>query len=373
MADVADRPTPDAPPPPRRLTHVLAWTTALLALPLISLGGLVTSTGAGMAVPDWPNSFGYNMFALPWGQWLGEGSYTSGVFQEHTHRLVGTAVGLSAVLLAGWAWFGERSQAIRTLATFVLLAIIVQGLMGGFRVTENSRLLSFLHGVFGQIVFATLAATVLVTSRWWHLRKKVAVPGGRTLLRLGQVGVALVIVQLLLGAAMRHDPARNHLTGSGAGLAVPDWPTSYGQVVPPVSDEGVALANAARVDLGLPDTTLGQVWLHTAHRVGAYTTAAVLLFTAVYVWRRRADLRGNVAWPVTVGALVLVQVTLGVVTVLWRKPAEFATAHQFVGALLLAATVVTALRSARAFAPAVATQPVQRDAADELPTTAVAA
>ena len=355
---VPDHRRAEAAAPPSRVTHALAWAVFLLALPLVSLGGLVTSTGAGMAVPDWPNSFGYNMFALPWGRWLGAGAYESGVFQEHGHRLLGTAVGLAAIGLCGWAWLRERAQVLRTLTTLILLAVVVQGVMGGLRVTEMSEAIGFAHGVFGQIVLAAMAAAVLLTGRrWWRPPTTPRRSGaGTTLRRLAQIGLALVFLQLVLGAAMRHDAERNHVTGSGAGLAVPDWPTSYGAAVPPVSDRGLAAANAARAEIDLPPTTLGHVWLHTAHRLGAYTTATVLLSTAGFALYRRRELGGgHVGWPVLVGALVIVQVSLGVATVLLRKPADVATTHQVVGALLLCATAVTALRAMRAFAPATAT------------------
>ncbi|MEM6315491.1 MAG: COX15/CtaA family protein [Planctomycetota bacterium] len=326
--------------PPRSL-HILAWTTLLCALPLISIGGLVTSTGAGMAVPDWPNSFGYNMFALPWGQWLGEGSFESGVFQEHTHRLLGTVVGFAAIILCGLAWWrGTRTLAV--LSTVMLVTIVVQGLMGGFRVTENSTLLSFIHGVFGQIVFALTAVMVVMTGRWWaNARQR---RGGTWLIRLGTAGVALVVLQLLLGAAMRHDTDRNYVTGAGAGLAIPDWPLHYGEVLPPLDEAAIAAVNVERAEMNLPPTNAKHVGIHFAHRIGAYVTAGVLIAFAVIAFRHGHKI------GVIVGILVIAQVTLGILTVLYRKPADIATTHQAIGALLLATTVVAALRMWRVYA-----------------------
>jgi cytochrome c oxidase assembly protein subunit 15 len=340
---------------PTRTTHWLAWGVWVTTLPLISLGGLVTSTGAGMAVPDWPNSFGYNMFALPWGQWLGEGSYTSGVFQEHAHRLFGTAAGFAAILLCGWAWWKERSTMVRMLATVVLLAVIVQGLMGGFRVTENSRLLSFLHGVFGQIVFATMTATIVVTSKWWWVGRKGQRDKGtkgrsavaRRLAWVTGGVLALIVVQLLLGAAMRHDPARNHLTGSGPGLAIPDWPLHYGNVLPPASGAALDAANAERAAMDLPPATMHGVWLHFAHRAGAYLTLTAALGLAWFAIKKRKFLPAAWWLAATVGGLCIVQATLGILTVLLRKPADVATTHQFVGAILLATATAALLRAWR--------------------------
>src|SRR5436305_7836868 len=77
--------------------HRLACLTALASFPLIFMGGLVTSHHAGMSVPDWPNSYGYNMFLFPPNQWVG------GILYEHTHRLMATVVGFLSVVLTLWA------------------------------------------------------------------------------------------------------------------------------------------------------------------------------------------------------------------------------------------------------------------------------
>ena len=78
--------------------HCFALLTALATLALIALGGLVTSHGVGMAVPDWPNTYGYSMFLFPVSQWVG------GILYEHSHRLMGALVGLLTLLLAGALW-----------------------------------------------------------------------------------------------------------------------------------------------------------------------------------------------------------------------------------------------------------------------------
>src|SRR5688500_16354004 len=113
---------------PGRALHVLAVCTAVATFPLIFMGGLVTSHGAGMSVPDWPNSYGYNMFTFPPSQWVG------GIFYEHTHRLMGTVVGMLSIALTVVAWRVERRRWVRWLATGVLGAVIFQGVLGGLRV-----------------------------------------------------------------------------------------------------------------------------------------------------------------------------------------------------------------------------------------------
>src|SRR5438045_9377619 len=122
-----------------RPLHVLALLTAAATFPLIFMGGLVTSHGAGMSVPDWPNSYGYNMFLFPPRLWIG------GILYEHTHRLMGTAVGMLSIVLALWAWRVERRRWVRWLATSVLLAVIFQGVLGGLRVVLVKLDLALVH------------------------------------------------------------------------------------------------------------------------------------------------------------------------------------------------------------------------------------
>jgi cytochrome c oxidase assembly protein subunit 15 len=402
--------------------HRLAWVLLVCAFPLIWMGGLVTSKGAGMSVPDWPNSFGYNMFALPLDHWIGKTA--GGIFYEHAHRLLGTLVGLVSVacvmsvyaparsasrrrffgraalvtlaiggaiwatvhfgrnggwidadrarqsmhfvslfgsigLLMGIAWaLRERHAArwVRRLCVGILVAVIVQGLMGGLRVSETSLLLAKLHGVFGQWVFAAAGVLVVVTSRWWRNVSSKTTEGLQRMdrLRVGRLRVwatacvVLVVMQLVLGAVMRHDPRRNHISGEGAGLAIPDWPLHYGKVLPPTDAEALERVNWSRVqDMKLPRVTMGQVWLHFSHRVGAYVTLAALLLTA---WRVVKSGRSELRWMGwTLGLMGLVQVGLGVTTVLLRKPADIATGHQAVGALLLSLTVVLLVRVVRLY------------------------
>src|SRR4051794_11790199 len=111
-----------------RSLHVIALLTAAATFPLIFMGGLVTSHGAGMSVPDWPNSYGYNMFLFPPRLWIG------GILYEHTHRLMGTVVGMLSIALCAWAWMSGARRSVRWLAAAVLGAVIFQGVLGGLRV-----------------------------------------------------------------------------------------------------------------------------------------------------------------------------------------------------------------------------------------------
>src|SRR5438046_6162775 len=138
-----------------------ALLTALATLVLICFGGLVTSHGAGMAVPDWPTTFGYNMFFVPISKWVG------GIFYEHTHRLVASGVGVLTIILAVWLWLKEERRWLRWLGVLALVAVILQGVLGGLRVTWMKDELGIFHAALAQLYFALLCAIALFTSRWW--------------------------------------------------------------------------------------------------------------------------------------------------------------------------------------------------------------
>src|SRR5258706_2719589 len=122
----------------RRL-HWFAVLTAFITFLLIGLGGLVTSHGAGMSVPDWPNTYGYNMVAFPISKWVG------GIFYEHTHRLLASAVGLMTTILAIWLWLGDSRKWMHWLGVTAFLGVIAQGILGRLRVTMQLGSLGIFH------------------------------------------------------------------------------------------------------------------------------------------------------------------------------------------------------------------------------------
>ena len=312
---------------------LLLTSSALLVLmfPLIWLGGLVTSTGAGMSVPDWPNTYGYNMFAVPWDIWLGPDA--GGVFFEHTHRLLASVVGMVAIAACVLARVSEPRRWVRWIAYAVLIAICVQGTLGGLRVVWVNLDLAVIHGIFGQLTFGLTGVLVLVQTRWWR-RAVVTAPMNRPRPAVwASALVGLLVVQLGVAAIMRH---------YGAGLAVPDWPLHYGKLLPPVSEAGLRRANDIRTfDLHLSVVTYGEIWLHMTHRLLGYTLGVLTLVVGWKIWRT-GRLRGHVA---VLTLLMLTQVTLGVLTVLMNKPADIATLHQATGAAMLLVAILLAVRS----------------------------
>ncbi len=181
-------------------THRWALAVALTIFPLISVGGLVTTQDAGMAVPDWPNTLGYNMFAYPLSSWF-YGPFD--LFIEHGHRLLGSLVGLLAIGLFIVAWRNEPRTWVRWLCGLLLLAIILQGSLGGFRVLLDARTLAMIHGCAASLVFALSSAVVVVTSSWWRA-EDFSVANRPWFSWLTLALTISAYTQLILGAQLRH-------------------------------------------------------------------------------------------------------------------------------------------------------------------------
>ena len=187
--------------PPSRLPHVLAWVLACVTFPLVWLGGLVTTYGAGMAVPDWPNTFGYNLFLYPLESWLGVWD----VFLEHSHRLLAAAAGLVTIALAVALWRRDPRRWVRWLGEAALAGVCFQGLLGGLRVTENAVLLAKVHGCTAPLFFALSTSLVAFTSPAWRQDRGAAIrPAVPALQRLALATAAGLYLQIVLGAQLRH-------------------------------------------------------------------------------------------------------------------------------------------------------------------------
>jgi heme a synthase len=187
------------------------WAVALVCatFPLIWVGGLVTTYDAGMAVPDWPNTYGYNLFLYPWQTWV---SGPWGLFIEHGHRLLGSLAGLltMGLLISAW-WCGARAT-VRWLSVVALVAVIFQGALGGLRVIEDQVQLAKIHGCFGPAFFSLAVALAALTSERWRRAAPSNSPTLTKVARLALVTTILACVQLVLGSQLRHLPA-----GAGPG------------------------------------------------------------------------------------------------------------------------------------------------------------
>jgi cytochrome c oxidase assembly protein subunit 15 len=401
--------------------HRLAVLTAVATFPLIFMGGLVTSHDVGLSVPDWPNSYGYNMMLFPPALWVG------GIWYEHVHRLMGTVVGFCSTLLvlhawgvggrlgvrrwlfrcgiamlvvaAAWtislsargAWQSRSAQGmvgvagmglvllagsfaryreprgwVRWLAVAVLVSVIFQGVLGGLRVVLLKLDLAVVHACFAQAFFCLAVLMCVVTSKWWTMaasRRDADAPAGKGLVKLAIIAWLLIYAQLVIGATMRHYKA---------GLAIPDLPLAYGKILPPTSEEALSVINDARALNWDDPVTMAQVWLAFSHRIGAIAVSVAAIWLAIRILRRHA-IEGLVfpAWALLV--LLAVQLTLGVLTVLMKKPADIASAHVAVGALVLATTFAVVVRSMRLYAkaaqPSAANRPKVTERLDMVPIT----
>ena len=348
-----------------------AVLTALATLALIGIGGLVTSHGAGMSVPDWPTTYGYNMFLFPINKWLG------GIFYEHSHRLLASGVGLMTTMLAVWLWLKDSRPWMAWLGVIAFLLVVAQGVLGGLRVTMHMDSLGIYHATIAQLFFVLTCAIALFTSRWWqnygwdalpriqHFQNEAAQQRGPTVQNLQWLVLfttILIFIQLIIAAAMRHQHA---------GLAISDFPLAHGSLWPDTSAEAVANYNARRVSInGENPITAFQIELQMAHR--GVALAILILTVACAWWARRIGTPGTA--PARMGdklehtetvlgtpiyrrlsllwlGLIVFQVGLGAATIWTNKAADVATGHVLVGALALA---VGALWCAIAFRESVA-------------------
>jgi heme a synthase len=322
--------------------HRYNCAVVIVSFCLITLGGTVTSKGVGMAVPDWPTTFNYNMFLFPPSMWKG------GIFWEHSHRLLGSLVGFLSIITAVWLWRTQRARPwLRHTGLAMLALVIVQGIMGGLRVTQNSINWATIHGINGQLFLCLTVLIAAATSRWWIEHAPTVAKGDSALspdtsrkLRIGSLLLlATLVVQLSLGAGMRH---------TGSGLAIPDFPSSFGSLVPPFDRAAIEAAEAELpYDAQRPLFTPAQVSVNFAHRcwaivvVLAATTLLVMIAKSKGVTKRITQ----PAWAL--GLLLLVQVCLGAFVVWSGRHPEIATAHQTTGAATLATAALLSIRLLR--------------------------
>lgn len=388
---------------PNRARFAYATLTAVATLGLVCLGGVVTSKGVGMAVPDWPTSFGYNMFALPIQQW-----FHGGVFDEHTHRLWASGVGVLVVFLTRWlggaasrqplAWIGGlevlggiallslgpdwrgAGHFLAGIGGVVLLAALVwarnpaaegvlprlawaafwlvqvQGLLGGLRVVLDKAMVGnvtlglvfgLIHGCLGQVFFVLLGVIAFLCSPAWQ-RLSGSHPALAVLRPWIWAGTALVALQLILGATMRHQHA---------GLAISDFPLAYGQIWP-ATDAG-SLLRYNQVRIHESTVTAFQIHLQMIHRLGAILALGVIVGTGFRLVRATG-------WASTTGQLaalwsflILGQFTLGMFTIWTNKAADVATAHVAGGALLFLVGTLLILAARKLSLPVCAAAPVR--------------
>jgi cytochrome c oxidase assembly protein subunit 15 len=274
--------------------HRFAWVAVGATALLLAAGGLVTSAEAGLAVHDWPTSFGYNMFLYPFAR------MTGGIYYEHAHRLLGALVGLTTVVLAVFVQVSEKRRWVRVLAWATVPAVVVQGILGGIRVTERDLALAMAHGILAQLFFTTFVVLAVVTSpRWLSAGAPVKTASSTRLRVLGLALVAAAVGQLVLGASQRH----------------------FSALLLAHVFNGLAVVLPLALSLGLRVFALGerQPWLS---RLGLGLVIAVSVQVLLGFGALVVTLAGDAGSRPASANLVI------------------ATAHQWFGALLLATAVV---------------------------------
>jgi cytochrome c oxidase assembly protein subunit 15 len=299
-----------------------AWFLCVAALLLICSGGMVTSKNVGLAVPDWPTTFGYNMFLFPVSKWVG------GVLFEHTHRLIASAVGFLTIILAIWLWRSESRRWVRNLGLIALAGVILQGILGGLRVTMLKDQIGIFHACVAQAFLALLIVIAIVTTNFWQSLRRISInPTKFAPIRALATAITIAIyVQLALGATMRHQHRD---------LSILDFPTANGGWIPDTGANALVKINAWRDARGLSEVDAFQIWLQMTHRFVALLIAIGVIAFCSRVWkdaRQVSALKRLSNWWV---AFLLVQLTLGAWTIWSNKAADIATAHVAVGAVML--------------------------------------
>jgi cytochrome c oxidase assembly protein subunit 15 len=327
--------------PPTSLVSFYAKFVVIAVFFLIFKGALVTSNNAGLAVPDWPTTFGHNMFLFPMHLWEG------GIFYEHGHRVFASLVGALTFGLTVWLYFATSSSLLLGLGITALGLVIVQGLLGGLTVLwQLPDFVSVAHGMLGQTFFLVIVAIAFGLSKEAHRLNPGVEPEWAyvsqvsyrvtRLFYLSFVVLGILYLQLFFGAVTRH---------AEAGLAIPDFPTMAGKVLPTFDQDMVASANDLREELKLPPVNLYQVAFHAMHRIWAIVAIiSVIILAAValsaselcYILARNGML-------LVIG--IVIQSLLGIAVIMSGRNPWITSFHVWIGALVLATTFLMFLRA----------------------------
>jgi heme a synthase len=292
----------------RRFTKLVAVSTLFL----IFAGAMVTSTDSGLAVPDWPNTYGWFMFSFPFSKMVG------GILYEHGHRLIASTVGFLCIIQAIWLQRREPKRFVRRLGWLSLAAVIVQGALGGITVLLFlPKLVSVSHAALAEIFFCINVSIAFFTSKWYTSLS--SMERGAAPVKMAWGLTAIVFLQIFAGAVMRH---------LGAGLAIPDFPLSFGRLVPDFATKEIVSAYV--------------------HRVGGFVVAAAVIAMAVRLLRyeKNHPLRGLAHLLLVI---VTGQVMLGAYVIWSGKQPHITSLHVMTGAATLALSVILTL-SARTLA-----------------------
>jgi cytochrome c oxidase assembly protein subunit 15 len=319
-------PQPESPWP-----HRLAVALVCATFPLVWVGGLVTTHDAGMAVPDWPNTYGYNLFLYPWTEWFA-GPWD--LFIEHAHRLFAALVGLLCIVFVIVVWRAESRRWVRNAALVALGLVVAQGVLGGLRVVLDERTLAMIHGCVGPLFFTYCVLLATITSQSWREERRNTAGDSRSaaVLAAASITTILAYMQLVAGAQLRH---------VGASIA----PTTFrALVVFHLIGAGALLIGTAYLAVCAKGGVVNDRWLRVPARwLVALVALQIALGGGAWVV--------NYGWPAWFGeypwaAQWLVNAD-GAIAAKGHIQANLTTAHVATGSLILAIAAMIALRAAR--------------------------
>lgn len=307
------------------LAYFSKWV-CFSTLGLIFVGGMVTSTSSGLAVPDWPLSYG-TLFPPMIG----------GVFYEHGHRMVASSVGffmLSLVIALSWV---EQRKWVKILGWVSLLIIILQGILGGITVLFFlPKPISILHGILAQTFFILTIVLAYSLSQERTMRENRISYVSSAFLKMNLGCCLLIYVQLILGALMRH---------TGSGLAIPDFPTMGEQFIPSFNETMLQKINTWRFMQNLEPVNIMQIIIHFLHRLWSLIIALAVIGLNVLGFKYEREQKNVLATLVLLDCLVVLQIILGIITLLSGKDAVTTSLHVATGAAALGASILLLLRA----------------------------
>lgn len=302
--------------------------TVFSTLFLIFVGALVKSHEVGLSVPDWPTTYGYNMFTFPLHDMVG------GIFYEHSHRLTASFVGILTVILAVWIGFTEKRKWLKNLGYLALCLVIIQGLFGGITVLFFlPTAISMVHGVMAQTFLLVLILIAYCLSSKYYKESSISKTRNNEIIeKWSVIAFIAIFIQLILGAWMRH---------INAGLAIPDFPTIGWSWIPLINEDTLQRINDWRFDSDLSNITFFPVWVHFIHRLWA-VIVLITVFTFGHYY-----FRGEKEFNPTMTLLflgILFQIMLGAFTIWSGKDPLITSFHVVNGAFLLGLSFLMVLR-----------------------------
>lgn len=299
----------------RRLSKLTVFSTLFL----IFAGALVKSHEVGLSVPDWPTTYGKQMFAFPLSDMVG------GIFYEHGHRMIATIVGLFTMIQAIWLGFSNYPYWLKKLGYGALAMVIIQGLFGGITVLFFlPPTVSIIHGILAQTFFilTIIIAYSLSKERQIRIKNGMVLP-----IRKGAMLMGLAVyIQLILGALMRH---------TASGLAIPDFPTMGGLWIPTFTSGMVENINSILFDLDLDPVSKGQIIIHFLHRFGAVVVTGIIGYFYVKFGSEIKENQLGQFTLISIMTILVIQFSLGALTVLSIRAPYIASFHVVTGAALL--------------------------------------